>query len=115
MQSGRGGPETARHARIQDKESLMQRILLASMLLATALVHAAPALPPAGMEPEKQVTDYGNSTVEEYRRNGQVYQIKVNPDGAPSYMLLDEDRGVKAQPNGSERPTLTPSWPLMSF
>ena len=103
-------------SRIQDKETLMQRILLASLLLATFAAHAAPAPTPAGVVPERQVTDHGSSTVEEYRRNGQVYQIKVNPDGAPSYMLLDEDHGLKQQNTGStQRPTLTPSWPLLTF
>ncbi|SCK15016.1 DUF2782 domain-containing protein [Vogesella sp. LIG4] len=94
----------------------MQRILLTSLLLVTVAAHAAPAQPPVGVEPEKQVTEYGNnSTVEELRRNGQVYQIKVNPNGAPSYMLLDEDRGMKPQSYGSDHQTLTPSWPLLSF
>lgn len=43
------------------------------------------------LEPDITIIRKGKSTIQEFRRNGQLYMIKVNPDIGPSYYLIDED------------------------
>lgn len=43
------------------------------------------------LEPDITIIRKGKSTIQEFRRNGQLYMIKVNPDIGPSYYLIDKD------------------------
>ncbi|WAR44457.1 DUF2782 domain-containing protein [Methylomonas rapida] len=47
------------------------------------------------MEPDITIIRKGKDTVQEYRRNGKLYMIKVVPQVGPPYYLLDT--------NGDER------------
>ncbi|MDP3010481.1 MAG: DUF2782 domain-containing protein [Methylococcales bacterium] len=42
-------------------------------------------------EPEIQIIRKGKSTVQEYRRIGRLYMIKVIPDIGPPYYFIDTD------------------------
>lgn len=53
-----------------------------------------PELPPRvqsgeEMEPDITIIRKGKDTIQEYRRNGQLYMIKVQPQVGPAYYLLD--------------------------
>ena len=104
----------------------MQRLLLATLLVASltayadtpAVVPPPPPLKPAtisGPEPEVKVFQNGPDTVEEYRMNGKLYMVKVTPQGAPAYYLMDNDGKGTLQRVSPNKPLLTPSWVLMTF
>ena len=53
-----------------------------------------PELPPRvqsgeEMEPDITIIRKGKDTIQEYRRNGQLYMIKVQPQVGPPYYFLD--------------------------
>lgn len=53
-----------------------------------------PELPPRiqsgeEMEPDITIIRKGKDTIQEYRRGGQLYMIKVQPQVGPAYYLLD--------------------------
>lgn len=53
-----------------------------------------PELPPRiqsgeEMEPDITIIRKGKDTIQEYRRNGRLYMIKVQPQVGPPYYLLD--------------------------
>lgn len=104
----------------------MQRLLLATLLVASltayadtpAVVPPPPPLKPAtisGPEPEVKVFQNGPDTVEEYRMNGKLYMVKVSPQGAPAYYLLDNEGKGTLQRVSPNQPPRTPSWVLMTF
>jgi hypothetical protein len=43
------------------------------------------------MEPDITITRKGSKTIQEYRRSGKVYMIKVVPDIGPPYYFIDTD------------------------
>jgi len=43
------------------------------------------------MEPDITIIRKGPNTVQEYRRSGKLYMIKVIPDIGPPYYFLDKD------------------------
>ena len=43
------------------------------------------------LEPDITIIRKGKSTVQEYRRSGRLYMIKVIPDIGPPYYFLDND------------------------
>jgi len=74
-------------------------LLLASHVFAAdepSVPDTAPAPPPSEreqeqIEPEVNIIQRDDKTIEEYRVNGQLYMIKISPKGAPSYFLVDTD------------------------
>lgn len=55
-----------------------------------------PELPPRvqsgeEMEPDITIIRRGKDTIQEYRRSGRLYMIKVQPQIGPPYYLLDVD------------------------
>ena len=57
-------------------------------------VPESPELPPRvqsgeEMEPDITIIRRGKDTVQEYRRNGQLYMVKVIPQVGPPYYFLD--------------------------
>ncbi|MDD2759148.1 MAG: DUF2782 domain-containing protein [Methylomonas sp.] len=59
-----------------------------------AAVPEPPELPPRvqsgeEMEPDITIIRKGKDTIQEYRRNGKLYMIKVQPQVGPPYYLLD--------------------------
>jgi hypothetical protein len=43
------------------------------------------------MEPDITITRKGDKTIQEYRRSGKMYMIKVIPDIGPPYYFIDND------------------------
>ena len=104
----------------------MQRLLLATSLVASLTAYAdtpavVPPPPPmqaaaiAGPEPTVNVFQNGPDTVEEYRMNGKLYMVKVSPQGAPAYYLVDNEGKGSLQRVSPNKPPLTPSWVMMTF
>lgn len=78
--------------------------LLLSLMLSSSLSFAAPTPPPMpegnsekntaeedNLEPQVTIIRRADSTVEEYRVNGQLYMVKITPDVGPAYYLVDTD------------------------
>ena len=83
-------------------ENFMQRLLIPALLiLASHGASAADAPPPPAslsdqegqeeIEPEVNIIQRKDKTIEEYRVNGRLYMIKVIPKNAPPYYMLDKD------------------------
>ena len=67
-------------------------------------------------EPEVTITRDGESTTEEYRINGQLYMVKVTPDGAPPYYLYKETEGSGwLRVEGISEPLIIPQWVIFEF
>ena len=88
----------------------MQILLRAVLLLAACslkIVYAANGEEPAAipeppelpapvqsgeeMQPDITIVKKGGETIQEYRRNGQLYMVKITPVAGPSYFMLDKD------------------------
>ena len=67
-------------------------------------------------EPEVTIIKDGESTTEEYRINGQLYMVKVTPDGAPPYYLYKETEGSGwLRVEGISEPLIIPQWVVFEF
>ena len=70
------------------------------------------------LEPEVQIVRKGNTTVTEYRVNGKIRAIKVQPDGNfPAYYLYDTDADGRLDQRMSryEPDLLIPHWTILSW
>jgi hypothetical protein len=54
------------------------------------------------MEPDITIVRKGKSTVQEYRRAGKLYMIKVVPDIGPAYYMVDSDGDGHVDVRGSD-------------
>lgn len=83
---------------------LISTLLSATLLVFTPLAHAdkkpvintAPPKAPSEtdaeeLEPEVTIIKRDGKTIEEYRLNGRMYKIKITPENAPPYYLVDSD------------------------
>lgn len=83
---------------------LRTAFLLALALSSTFSVAADAPPPPAapngdasnnasdeGLEPQVTIMRRAESTIEEYRVNGQLYMVKITPDAGEPYYLVDTD------------------------
>jgi len=68
-------------------------------------------------EPEITITKDGASTIEEYRVNGQLYMLKVTPDGnfPPYYLYKQSIGGIWNRVDGIEEPLIVPQWVVLEF
>ena len=68
-------------------------------------------------EPEITITKDGASTIEEYRINGQLYMLKVTPNGnfPPYYLYKQNLGGVWHRVDGIEEPLIVPQWVIFEF
>jgi len=67
-------------------------------------------------EPEVTIIKDGENTTEEYRINGQLYMVKVTPDGAPPYYLYKETEGSGwLRVEGISEPLIIPQWVVFEF
>jgi hypothetical protein len=67
-------------------------------------------------EPEVTIIKDGESTTEEYRINGQLYMVKVTPDGAPPYYLYKETESSGwLRIEGISEPLIIPQWVVFEF
>jgi len=66
-------------------------------------------------EPEVTIKKEGTKTLEEFRINGMLYMIKVNPDSMPSYYLYkDRSNGDWVRYNTVD-PMIVPQWVILRF
>ena len=114
----------------------MTRLLL-FLLAAAASVHAAdeappppapdplpevPDLPPPvesgeAMEPDITIIRKGKETIQEYRRSGTLYMIKVIPDIGPPYYFYDNngDGKMDVQGNDLDRGARVNMWKILEW
>ncbi|MGD8644810.1 MAG: DUF2782 domain-containing protein [Chromatiales bacterium] len=69
------------------------------------------------MEPEVEIIRRGETTIEEYRVNGQLYMVRVVPQNAPPYYLVDADGDGELESRRDElSPNFAPpSWVLFRW
>jgi hypothetical protein len=68
-------------------------------------------------EPAVTIRQKGKDTIEEYRRGGKVYMMKVIPgNGLPPYYLIDREGIGKFSPVDAQGNTLSgPQWLIFEF
>ena len=77
--------------------------------------------PPSSMnsdyigEPEITIKKDGEKTVEEFRMNGRLYMIKVNPENMPSYYLYKDRSGGDWTRYNLRDPMIVPQWVILTF
>jgi len=71
----------------------------------------------ADLEPSVTVRETEAATVQEYRVNNRLYQVKITPSAGAPYYLIDEDgSGDMAWHRGAgELETNIPQWVLLSW
>jgi hypothetical protein len=71
----------------------------------------------ADLEPTVTLTEREAATVQEYRVNNRLYQIKITPRvGAPYYLVDEDGSGDMAwQRGGSQFENNIPQWALLSW
>ena len=69
------------------------------------------------LEPEVTIREKGDKRVTEYRVNGQLYMIKVQPKTGPAYYLTDTDGDGNLETKRFELDPsfLIPRWILFSW
>jgi len=98
----------------------MRRLLLPGLLLVALPVWAVDERPPdleavpeapepplpvqsgEEMEPDITIIRKGKSTIQEYRRAGKLYMVKIIPDIGPPYYMVDSDGDGKMDVRGSD-------------
>ncbi len=78
---------------------------------------AVPLIAPQGPnDPDISIRTEGDNTIEEYRRDGQVYMIKVTPRLGPPYYLIDASgQGRFMRHDGPLPPTAPAQWRILEF
>lgn len=73
--------------------------------------------PEAELAPEVTITERGETTIEEYRVNGQLYMIKIIPKkGVPYYLVDSNGDGLMSQRFNDLKPGfLIPSWVILRW
>ncbi len=69
------------------------------------------------LEPDITIIRKGEDTIYEYRRNGDIYMVKVVPAVGPAYYLVDSDGDgqMDARQNGLDRGTNINQWKLFQW
>ncbi|MCG7601366.1 DUF2782 domain-containing protein [Halomonas sp. McH1-25] len=89
-----------------------QAMLFGLILLGTPLLTLAQQ--DNTVEPDITVRQEEDRTVREYRVNGQLYAIEIQPRVGPSYFLVDDDGDGDFRRSDNERIAI-PSWVLISW
>ncbi|MDJ0805393.1 MAG: DUF2782 domain-containing protein [Gammaproteobacteria bacterium] len=98
--------------------------LLSSMPVLAAdpeAVPEPPEIPPAlvdgeAIEPEVTIIKKEESTIYEYRVNGQLYMVKVQPIVGPPYYLVDRDGDGEFDSRSTDPETISvPQWILLRW
>ncbi len=80
-----------------------------------------PELPPAlvdgeAIEPDVTIIKRGENTIYEYRINGQLYMVKVQPVVGPPYYLVDRDGDGDFDSRSADPDKLSvPQWILLRW
>lgn len=69
------------------------------------------------MEPDITIIRKGKETIQEYRRNGQLYMIKIIPQVGPAYYMLDTngDGNMDVKKNDLDKNTRINQWRLFEW
>ncbi|NOQ35929.1 MAG: DUF2782 domain-containing protein [Methylococcaceae bacterium] len=54
------------------------------------------------MEPDITIIRKGKKTIQEFRKNGDLYMVKIIPDIGPAYYLIDTDGDGNMDVRGSD-------------
>jgi hypothetical protein len=88
---------------------------------APAAVPEPPDIPPAlidgeAIEPEVTIIKKEEGTIYEYRINGMLYMIKVEPQAGPPYYLIDQDGDGEFDIRSTDPTQVTvPQWILLRW
>ncbi|ERL52083.1 DUF2782 domain-containing protein [Halomonas huangheensis] len=63
--------------------------LFPALMLATALLVGATPVLAQNLKPDVNVREEADQTIREYRVNGKLYAIRIEPRGGNSYFLVD--------------------------
>lgn len=87
-----------------------------------AAVPAPPELPERmesgePIEPEVTIIQREDAEIEEYRVNGRLYMVKVKPNNAPAYYLVDRDGDghMESRISGIKDDPIVPQWVIFSW
>ncbi|MFP4245394.1 MAG: DUF2782 domain-containing protein [Ectothiorhodospira sp.] len=69
------------------------------------------------LEPQVTITRQGGTRISEYRIQGELYMLRVEPEGAPTYYMVDADGDgrLESRMNELDPRILIPSWVLFRF
>ncbi len=54
------------------------------------------------LAPDITITRKGKKTIQEYRKNGELYMVKIIPDIGPAYYFIDTDGDGEMDVRGSD-------------
>ncbi|MEW8691596.1 MAG: DUF2782 domain-containing protein [Candidatus Thiodiazotropha endolucinida] len=68
------------------------------------------------IEPEVTIIKREEGTIYEYRINGQLYMVKVQPDAGPPYYMIDRDGDGEFDSRSTDPTNISvPQWILMRW
>jgi len=69
------------------------------------------------LEPDITIIRKGKKTIQEYRKNGQLYMVKVIPIAGPAYYLIDTDGdgNMDVRGNDLDKGTQINQWKLFEW
>lgn len=69
------------------------------------------------LEPDITIRRKGKDTIQEYRKNGQLYMVKVVPKIGPAYYLIDTDGdgNMDVRGNDLDKGTQINQWKLLEW
>ncbi|MES9814419.1 MAG: DUF2782 domain-containing protein [Candidatus Thiodiazotropha sp.] len=68
------------------------------------------------IEPEVTIIKREEGTIYEYRINGQLYMVKVQPDAGPPYYMVDRDGDGEFDSRSTDPTNISvPQWILMRW
>lgn len=94
--------------------ALLAALITAAVVLVTSLGAPPVAAQEESMAPDITVREEEDRTIREYRVNGQLYAIEIQPAVGPSYYLVDEngDGDFRRSENAN---IAVPSWVLITW
>ncbi|NOV32285.1 DUF2782 domain-containing protein [Methylomonas sp. ZR1] len=69
------------------------------------------------MEPDITIIRKGKDTIQEFRRNGKLYMVKIQPQVGPAYYMLDTngDEQMDVKKNDLDENTNINKWTLFEW
>jgi hypothetical protein len=116
-----------------DRVLAMRRFLLLSLLALPVFaaderpptLEAVPEVPEPplpvqsgeNLEPDITIIRKGKQTIQEYRRGGKLYMIKIIPAVGPAYYLIDTDRDGKmdVRRNDADKEGTVNMWKILEW
>lgn len=90
---------------------------IAAIVLGACLMGGASAVigqQQESVEPDVTIRQEEDRTIREYRVNGQLYAIEIQPKAGPSYYLVDHDGDGNFERQEGDR-IAVPEWVLISW